>query len=63
MYAYMLRDNTLIGKWNIPQDVVTDFYRYLQINQSGQTPEVIKKQLSGNFQQSYWFYVQYTNEF
>lgn len=63
MYAYMLRDNTLIGKWNIPQDVVTDFYRYLQINQSGQTPEVIKKQLSGNFRQSYWFYVQYTNEF
>lgn len=63
MYAYMLRDNTLIAKWNIPQDVVTSFYRYLQINQSGQSPEEIKKQLSGNFRQSYWFYVQYTNEF
>lgn len=63
MYAYMLRDNTLIEKWKIHQNVVTDFYQYLQINQSGQPKEVIKKKLGKSFRQSYWYYVQYTNEF
>lgn len=63
MYAYMVRDNTLIEKWHISQNVVTDFYQYLQINQSGQSADVIKKKLSENYRRSYWYYVQYTNEF
>lgn len=63
MYAYLVRDNTLIEKWHISQNVVTDFYQYLQINQSGQSEDVIKKKLSESYRKSYWYYVQYTNEF
>lgn len=63
MYAYMLGDNTLIEKWKIRQDIVSDFYKYLQINQSGQTADVIKDKLSEMHHQTYWFYVQYKNEF
>ena len=63
MYAYMLGDNTLIETWRIRQDIVTDFYKYLQINQSGQAADVIKSKLSETHRHTYWFYVQYKNEF
>lgn len=63
MYAYMLGDNTLIKKWGIQQAVVTDFYKYLQINQSGQSEQKIKEELKKTFGHSYWFYMQHKNDF
>lgn len=63
MYAYMLDDNTLIKKWGIQQAVVTDFYKYLQINQSGQSEQKIKEELKKTFGHSYWFYMQHKNDF
>lgn len=63
MYAYMLGDNTLIKKWGIRQAVVTDFYKYLQINQSGQSEQKIKEELKKTFGHSYWFYMQHKNDF
>lgn len=63
MYAYMLGDNTLIEKWGIQQAVVTDFYKYLQINQSGQSEQKIKEELKKAFGHSYWFYMQHKNDF
>lgn len=63
MYAYMLHDSTLIEKWKIRQDVVSDFYKYLQINQSGQPADVIKAKLSEAYRHTYWYYTQYKNEF
>lgn len=63
MYAYMLGDNTLIKKWGIQQTVVTDFYKYLQINQSGQSEQKIKEELKKTFGHSYWFYMQHKNDF
>lgn len=62
MYAYMKHDNTLVGQWGIGQEVINDFYNYLQINQSGEPAEIIKKKLSDRYGRTYWYYAQYKNE-
>lgn len=61
MYAYMTQDNSLIEKWGISKAVLTDFYNYLELNQSEQNPETIKKKLRESYGHSYWYYVQYKN--
>lgn len=62
MYAYMSKNTSLISKWSIPQNILEDFYGYLQINQSNLSDEDIRQRLKKQFANSYWFYAQYTNE-
>lgn len=61
MYAYLLKDNSLISKWGIESTVVERFYRYLQINQSGKSPEEIRGLLTP-YKDTYWYYVQYNKK-
>lgn len=61
MYAYLLKDNSLISKWQIEQTVIERFYRYLQINQSGKSPEEIQELLCP-YKDTYWYYVQYNKK-
>ena len=61
MYAYLLKDNSLISKWQIEQTVIERFYRYLQINQSGKSPEEIQELLCP-YKHTYWYYVQYNKK-
>lgn len=61
MYAYLLKDNSLISQWHIGKNVIERFYQYLQINQSGKTNEEIK-QLLAPFNNTYWFYVQFNKK-
>lgn len=58
MYAYLLKDNSLISKWQIKQAIVERFYQYIQINQSGKSPENIRELLN-SYKDTYWYYVQY----
>lgn len=61
MYAYLLKDNSLISKWQIEQSIVERFYRYIQINQSGESPENIRELLN-SYKDTYWYYVQYNKK-
>ena len=51
----------MISKWQIEQTVIERFYRYLQINQSGKSPEEIQELLCP-YKDTYWYYVQYNKK-
>ena len=54
----LLKDNSLISKWQIEQTVIERFYRYLQINQSGKISGR-NQELLCPYKDTYWYYVQY----
>lgn len=60
MYAYLIKDNSLVTQYNITQPVIKSFYDYMQINQN--VNSVVKKQeLERSFGKTYWYYAQFIN--
>lgn len=61
MYAYMIKDNSLVNRYHIHSSVVQSFYNYLQINQEENSAEKKKEELKKTFGNTYWYYAQYIN--
>ena len=59
MYAFMTNDDQLVRQSGINQQIISDFFQYTQINQSGASPDEIRKSLETKYGDTYWFYVQY----